>query len=118
MSNTSTGEVIAITPMEMVGQNQDIAKRTIVIEFLDGQYEVKQAFELVKDKAEQLKAVVGQRVTISWNLKSREWNDKWYSNAVAWKVEVLGTASMKQPEPFSPQSMPTHAQDTEDDFPL
>ena len=91
MSYISTGEVIALTSVEIVGNN--IPKRTIVIKFQDGQYPVTQAFDLIKDAANNCQAQIGQRITISWNYKSRDFNGKWYSNANAWKIEVQGQAA-------------------------
>jgi len=111
MSYQSTGEVIALTPVEIVGNN--IPKRTIVIKFQDGQYPVTQAFDLMKDAANNCKAQIGQRVTVTWNYKSREHNGKWYSNANAWKIEVQGQAGSRQAQG---QPTPFNNQDDEDDI--
>ena len=113
MSYQSTGDVIALTPAEIVGNN--ISKRTIVIQFQDGQYPVTQAFDLMKDAADNCQAQIGQRITISWNYKSREYNGKWYSNANAWKIEVQGQAASRQAQG---QPAPFDHDDEENNIPL
>ena len=103
MSYQSTGEVIALTPIEHVGQN-GMPKRQLVIKFQDGQYEKVQPFTLLKERAEMCKAQVGSRVVVSWDYNGREWNGKYYADAVAWKVEVQGQAGsvqQAQPAPYS-----------------
>ena len=103
MSYQSTGEVIALTPVEYVGQN-GMPKRQLVIKFQDGQYEKVQPFTLLKERAEMCKAQVGSRVVVSWDYNGREWNGKYYADAVAWKVEVQGQAGsvqQAQPAPYS-----------------
>jgi hypothetical protein len=99
MSYTSTGEVMALTPIEHVGSN-GMAKRQLVIKFKDGQYEKVQPFTLLKERAERCSATVGSRVVVSWDYNGREWNGKYYADAVAWKVEVIGQAG-SQPAPYS-----------------
>ena len=105
MSYQSTGEVIALTPIEHVGQN-GMPKRQLVIKFHDGQYEKVQPFTLLKERAEMCKAQVSNRVVVSWDYNGREWNGKYYADAVAWKVEVQGQAGSvqqpsQQPAPYS-----------------
>ena len=106
MSYQSTGEVIALTPIEHVGQN-GMPKRQIVIEVQDGQYTKTQPFTLLKERAEQANYQTGQQVTVSWDYKGREWQGKWFADAVAWKVEVQGQAGsvqQQQPAPFHPDN--------------
>jgi hypothetical protein len=108
MSYTSTGEVIALTPIEHVGNN-GMAKRQLVIKFKDGEYEKMQPFALLKDRAEKCTAQVGNRVVVSWDYNGREWKGKYYADAVAWKIEVQGQAGSvqqqaQQPAPFHPDN--------------
>ena len=103
MSYTSTGEVIALTPIEHVGQN-GMAKRQLVIKFKDGEHEQIQPFTLWRERAEKCLATVGSRVVVSWDYKGREYHGKYYADAVAWKVEVQGRAGsvqQQQPVPYS-----------------
>ena len=102
MSYQSTGRVIALTPIEHVGQN-GMAKRQIVIKTKDDKFDKVQPFVLLKERAEMCKAQVGDRVVVSWDYKGREWNGKYYADAVAWEVEISGSLQQKaqRPAPYS-----------------
>ena len=105
MSYTSTGEVIALTPIEHVGQN-GMPKRQLVIKTKDDKFDKIQPFVLLKERAENCSATVGSRVVVSWDYNGREWQGKWFADAVAWKVEVQGQAGSvqqpaQQPVPYS-----------------
>ena len=41
---------------------------------------------------------------VSFDINGREWNEKYYVNLVAWKIEADGsaTADEDQPPPFDP----------------
>ena len=107
MSYTSTGEVIALTPIEHVGQN-GMPKRQLVIKTKDDKFDKTQPFTLLKERAEMCKAQVGDRVVVSWDYNGREWNGKWFADAIAWKVEVVGQAGsvqQQQPAPFHPDNV-------------
>jgi len=114
MSYTSTGEVIALTPVEHVGQN-GMAKRQIVIKTRDGDHEQIHPFLLWRERAEKCTTPVGSRVIVSWDYKGREYHGKYYADAVAWKIEVVGQAGsvqqQQQPAPFHPDN------DEEESFP-
>ena len=53
------------------------------------------------------KAQVGDRVVVSWDYNGREWQGKWFADAIAWKIEVQGQAgsvqqqAQQQPTPYS-----------------
>lgn len=104
MSYTSTGEVIALTPIEHVGQN-GMPKRQLVIKTKDDKFDKTQPFTLLKERAEMCKAQVGDRVVVSWDYNGREWNGKWFADAIAWKIEVqAGSVQQQQPAPFHPDN--------------
>ena len=106
MSYTSTGMVVHLSPTELVGQN-GLPKRTLVIEVQDGQYKKSQPFVLLKERAEKANYIPGQQVTVHWDYQGREWNGKWFADAIAWKVEVQGQAGsvqQQQPAPFHPDN--------------
>ena len=103
MSYTSTGEVIALTDIELVGAN-GMPKRQIVIKLENDRFDTIQPFTLLKDKAENCPAQVGQTVLVSWDYKGREYNGRYYADAVAWKIEVQGqsgSVQQQQPVPYS-----------------
>ena len=70
-------------------------KQTLVIEE-QGKYTNDVAIDFFNklDLIADLKA--GQSVTVSVNLKSREYNGRWFTNVDGWKVEA-GTAEAEEP---------------------
>ncbi|MFT7613996.1 MAG: hypothetical protein ACI9J3_002977 [Parvicellaceae bacterium] len=44
----------------------------------------------------------GQDVTVSFNLSSREFNEKWYHNIDAWKIEAGAAQGEMPPAPAEP----------------
>ncbi len=74
-------------------------KRSFVIETMDTQYPKKVCFDVWGDKIDQLQAVgIGEEIEVSFDIESREFNGKWYTNAKAWKFEK------KQAGAAAPQS--------------
>lgn len=62
-------------------------KQEFVIE-TDEQYPKKVCVNLWGDKIDMLSAInIGDKVTLSFNLESREYNGKWYTDVKAWKIE-------------------------------
>ncbi len=47
------------------------------------------------EKVEQLTQSSGDEVVVQFNLSSREYNDKWYTQAQAWKIESKTTEQEK-----------------------
>ena len=85
-----TGKLSELLP-EQGGQGKTgntWRKRTIVIETLDSQYPKKVCFDVWGDRIDQLQSVaIGDEIEISFDIESREFNGKWYTNAKAWKFE-------------------------------
>ena len=84
-----------------------------------------------EDKVKELdKYQVGDKVKISFNLSSREYNGRWYTDVRAWRIEPAGSAPQQpgyaQPEPAygAPVSAPMPSADnmsapfSEDDLPF
>ena len=60
--------------------------REFVIETED-QYPVKLCIQVSgKDKWEQWNVQVGNKYDVSFNISSREWNEKWFTSVDAWKI--------------------------------
>ncbi len=85
-----TGKLSELLP-EQGGQGKTgnaWRKRSFVIETMDTQYPKKVCFDVWGDKIDQLQAVgIGEEVEVSFDIESREFNGKWYTNAKAWKFE-------------------------------
>ena len=90
---TKEGTIIAID--DIITFDSGFTKREFVIKTTDdGDYPQDIKFELVKDKISLIdKYNIGDRVTVFLNIRGREWNEKYFVNLVAWKLEGQGTAS-------------------------
>ncbi len=66
-------------------------KREMVVIVEDGKYPQEINLEFVQDKVALLDALQpGQEVTVSFDIRGREYNGRYYNNLQGWKVEVPG----------------------------
>ena len=75
------------------------SKQESVLEYPDGNYTAKACVmawgvEKVQDLA---KYQVGDKVKVSFNLKSREYNGRWYNDLQIWKIAPAGAAQPVAP---------------------
>jgi hypothetical protein len=101
-----TGKIISVLPLQTgTGKSSEWKKQTAVLE-TSGDYPKKVAFDCFGDKIKPLK--IGDTVTVSFDIESREFNGKWYTNVNAWKVE--GGSDKAEPEKHA--SAPQTNEDT------
>ena len=71
-------------------------KRDIVLSVQDGQYTQDICIEFVQDKVALLDTItVGQIITISFNIKGREYNGRYFNNLQGWRIETDKSAQPK-----------------------
>ena len=111
------------------------AKQEFILEYPDGNFTAKACFTAWgADKVQELsKYQVGDKVKVSFNLKSREYNGRWYNDLQIWKIAPAGAqpsaqapapAFQAQPAPQAPafqqapaptiEDMPAESQGEED----
>ena len=68
------------------------AKQEFVLDFPDGNFTSQACFTAWgQDKVQELdKYQVGDRVKVSFNLKSREFNGRWYNDLQIWRIAPAG----------------------------
>lgn len=96
---------------------QPANKYAFVGETLDAQYPKKICFDVFgDDKWMQMQLMVGNVYNISFDLQSREWNGKWFTNAAAFAASVdAPQQQVVQPQqqrfmPQPPYSQPAQQQ--------
>ena len=58
---------------------------------MDGNYPKKVSISVWGDKTDSLKNMQpGSDVKVSFNVESREYNGKWYTDVKAWRIEAAG----------------------------
>ena len=81
-------------------------KRDFIVE-TDDQYPKKVCFSVWSDKVDELKRFeVESVVNVSFNVESREYNGKWYTDLRAWKIDAE-TVEAQHTERSSTQTMPS-----------
>jgi len=101
MSYETTGAIKLINDIQTFSSGFE--KREFVIT-TDEKYPQDIKLELIKDdvvKTDQFK--VGDNVKVSWNLRGNEYNEKFYVNLQAWRIEAVegstvnDTAQVEEP---------------------
>ena len=68
--------------------------REFVIEVEDGQYPQMVKFQLVQDKCSLIDDYnEGDQVEVDFDLRGREWNEKYFTNLQAWRISKAGEGS-------------------------
>lgn len=94
-------------------------KREMVVVVEDGKYPQEINIEFVQDKINLLDNLqVGQEVTVSFDIRGREYNGRYFNNLQGWKIATLGEADAfaTEAQPQTP-SYPTPS-DFDDDIPF
>ncbi len=101
-----TAKTIAVLPIESgtSKSGKSYQKQNFVVE-TDGKYLKKICFQLFGDKVNECPAV-GDEANVSFDIESREYNGRWYTQLNAWIVEKMVTAQPKQ-APAQQQAQPT-----------
>ena len=63
-------------------------KKEYVLENTDGQFPRKVAFTCFGDNADKINLQVGQVATIYFDIESREFNGRWYTDIRCWRADV------------------------------
>lgn len=112
MSLEITGKVIKILEKQKFVSSKngnEYVKNTFVLE-TSGQYPKKVAFSVLgDDKFTQMDIRVGSSYNVSFDVESREWQGRWFTDCAAWKVlsldgETQENAPKVQSQPQSPVS--------------
>lgn len=89
MAYKAEGRVHKIFPTEQ--KTATFSAREFVIEVQEGQYPQMVKFQLTQDKCAIMDDYnEGDQVTVDFDLRGREWNDKYFTNLNAWRVGAAG----------------------------
>ena len=88
------GKIILKLPLQsgvsQAGNNWK--KQEYVLETEDS-YPKKVHFDFFGDKADQFPLNIGDRVRLSFDIESREYNGRWYTSIRGWKAEAAAAAA-------------------------
>lgn len=116
MAYDLTGKVKLVQNAQTFGSG--FTKREIVVTVEDGKYPQDISLEFVQDKVSLLDNIEpGQEVTISFDIRGREYNGRYFNNLQGWKIQASGGGSGDKP-PVSDADVPADFDEYEDDIPF
>jgi hypothetical protein len=111
-----SGNIIQVLPLQTgEGKNGPWKKQDFVIE-TESQYPKKVCISMWGDRIDENMIKVGNGVTASIDVESREYNGRWYTDVKAWKLEG-NTVSEGGDDIAVPADIPA-AVEGEDDLPF
>ena len=122
MSLSVKGKLVKILNLEsgISRSGNSWKKQEFILETQD-QFPKKVCFTLFNDKVSLLSGfAAGEDLEVSFDVESREFNNKWYHNINAWKIEKMGHITAGEiPPPFSSDDIPPeNNQEDPDDLPF
>lgn len=102
-----TGKVIAILEPQSFTSKKDgnVYITTVFVIETQGQYPKKVAFKVMgEDRFKGMQIVVGHNYNVSFDVESREWQGKWFTECSAWKAICIDgqNANTQQAQTASP----------------
>jgi hypothetical protein len=88
-----TAKLIQLLPIQTGnGKNGEWKKQDIIVETGE-KFPKKVCVSVWGDKIDAGKLQVGNMLRIDFDVESREYNSRWYTDVKAWKIEVEGAGS-------------------------
>ena len=118
MAYDLTGKIKLVQPAQTF--DSGFTKREMVVIVEDGKYPQEINLEFVQDKVALLDNLqVGQQVTVSFDIRGREFNGRYFNNLQGWKIVTLGSAPTLSPEDHSTEPyFPTPSDFQDEDIPF
>lgn len=93
------------------------SKQEFIIEYQEGNFPSQACFNVWgEDKVKDLERFqIGDSVKVSFNISSREYNGRWYTDLRAWRLDSAGEAASaaapaQAPAPAQPAAQPAQTQ--------
>lgn len=84
-----SGKVYKVLPVESgEGKNGTWKKQQVVIEIDNGKYPKKVAVTFWSDLVNSSYFVEGKDISIEFDVESREYNGRWYTDVKAWRINT------------------------------
>lgn len=117
-SYTITGEIEKIFEVETKGESFHV--RNFVIKSDDsGQYDNFVQFQMTQDRVGFLDSFKeGERVKVHFDLRGRQWQEKYFTNLNAWRVDREGAEAEKAAPAPAPVTTDEPTAEASDDLPF
>ena len=113
-----TGTVVSLLPLQTGQGKNGVWKKQEFIMETPGQFPKKVCLSLWGEKVDENRLNVGERITASINIESREYNGRWYTDVRAWKIAKGGSAPQQDAPPPMNASFAPDASSGSDDLPF
>jgi hypothetical protein len=102
MAYDLTGKIKVVKEAQTFG-TKGFTKREFVVTVEDGKYPQDIALECVQDKVTLLDGLKeGQMVTVTFDIRGREYNGRYFNNLQAWRIKAEGGATADDDRPPVP----------------
>ena len=92
-----TAKLVQLLPLQTgSGKNGQWKKQDVIVE-TEGQYPKKICISIWGDKINESQLQLGSQLAFSFDVESREYNGRWYTDVKAWKIETAGSAKIDNP---------------------
>ncbi len=99
------GTVFKIMPeTKGVSQRGEWQRQDVIFEYMDGAYMRKLAITFFNKPADVQILKVGESYNVSFNVESREYQDRWYTDVRAWRVTPASATAPSAEVPMPQQS--------------
>lgn len=86
-----TAKLTQLLPLQTgAGKNGLWKKQDIILE-TEGQFPKRICVSIWGDKIDNSQLQIGNNLKIDFDLESREYNGRWYTDVKAWKIEMAGS---------------------------
>ena len=120
MSYDLTGKVKLVQDAKTISDKFTVREFVVTVD--DGKYPQDIALQFVNDKVSLLDNLqVGEEVTVSFDIRGREYNGRYFNNLNAWKLQSNAAASAPAADekpPVSDKDVPADFDEYEDDIPF
>ena len=118
MSYDLTGKVKLVMDAKTISDKFTVREFVVTVE--DGNYPQDIALQFVNDKVSLLDTIqVGQEVTVSFDIRGREYNGRYFNNLNAWKLQAGASApAAEEKPPVADKDVPADFDEYEDDIPF
>ena len=104
-----TGKVIKLLDVQKFASKREMGKEIVKYSFVvetQGQYPKKVCFTVMgEERFQGMNIALDASVNVSFDAESREWNGRWFTELVAWRVTRLdGTMGTQQSSVAPPHS--------------
>ena len=112
-----TAKLVQLLPLQTgTGKNGQWKKQDIIVE-TEATYPKKVCISVWGDKIDTASLQTGTLLKIDFDVESREFNGRWYTDIKAWKIEVTGTTAGPSQDK-SPVSVGVDQMSHDDDLPF